>query len=168
VAEANGAAMARAAGRAGTPLVPAAAGESMLIGGARVDVLWPPRRDGPPPAGEDPNQRAIVLLVQGGGVRLLLTADAESDVLAPLDLPPVDVLKVSHHGSADPGLPALLQRLRPRLAVIEVGRGNTYGHPTARTLGDLARAGALVRRTDRDGTVVVDAAGGRLRVHTHS
>ena len=53
--------------------------------------------------GADPNQRAIVLRVTGGGIRLLLTADAESDVLAPLDPGPVDVLKVSHHGSADDG-----------------------------------------------------------------
>ena len=61
-------------------------------------------------------------------------------MLAPLDLRPVDALKVSHHGSADPGLPALLARLRPRVAVIEVGARNTYGHPTPATLAALRAA----------------------------
>ena len=79
------------------------------------------------------------MLVRAGGIRVLLTADAESDVLAQLDLPPVDVLKVSHHGSADEGLPALLARLRPRVAVIEVGAGNSYGHPVPATSRGAAR-----------------------------
>jgi competence protein ComEC len=66
-------------------------------------------------------------------------------------------MKVAHHGSDDPGLPALLERLQPQIAAIEVGRGNTYGHPTASTLAAL-RVVPRVYRTDRDGTV-------RLRVH---
>jgi competence protein ComEC len=101
-------------------------------------------------------------------VRALLTADAESDVLAGLDLGPVDVLKVSHHGSADPGLPALLERLRPRLAAIEVGRRNVYRHPAAATVRALRAAGAAVVRTDRDGSVSVEPAAGGLRIHAHA
>jgi competence protein ComEC len=92
-----------------------------------------------------------------------LTADAESDVLAPLDLPMVDVLKVSHHGSADPGLPALLTRLRPRVALVEVGHGNSYGHPAPATLRALHRV-PVVARTDRDGTVRIDLIAGLATV----
>jgi competence protein ComEC len=98
---------------------------------------------------------------------MLLTADAESDVLSSLDLQPVDVLKVSHHGSADPGLASVLERLHPRLAAIEVGAHNTYGHPVPATLRTLRAAGAAVYRTDRDGTVRVEERGGQLRVTTH-
>ena len=64
-------------------------------------------------AGEDPNQRAIVAHLRAGAFDLLLPADAESDVTAALDLPPVEALKVAHHGSADPGVPDLLARLHP-------------------------------------------------------
>ena len=67
----------------------------------------------------------------------MLSADAESPTLAGLDLPDVDAIKVPHHGSADPGLADVLRRLRPEVAVIEVGE-NSYGHPhpdTLRTLG---------------------------------
>jgi competence protein ComEC len=72
---------------------------------------------------------------------------------------------VAHHGSADPGLPDLLARLRPRVAVIEVGRHNTYGHPTSQALRAL-RAVPSVYRTDRDGTVRLTAWGGRMAVAT--
>jgi competence protein ComEC len=116
--------------------------------------------------GADPNDRAIVALASAYGATALLTADAESPVLAPLDLPPVDVLKVSHHGSADPGLPALLERLRPRAALIEVGAHNTYGHPNPATLQQLTTHVPIVRRTDQDGTLRVDLHAGAATVTT--
>jgi competence protein ComEC len=101
--------------------------------------------------------------VRDGAFTLLLTADAESDVTESLPLTPVDVLKVAHHGSADPGLPALLGRLRPRVAVISVGRHNPYGHPSPQALGAL-RTVPRVYRTDRDGTVRISVTDGRMTV----
>jgi competence protein ComEC len=137
--------------------VDAHAGEVLRFGAITMRVLWPPP-PGPDfrPEG-DPNDRAIVALVRVGDFDLYLSADAESNVTSALPLPPVEAMKVAHHGSADAGLPALLQRLRPQIAAIEVGRGNTYGHPTPSTLAAL-RVVPHVYRTDRDGTV-------RVRVH---
>ena len=94
------------------------------------------------PPGAEPNDRATVLHVRDGAFDLLLTADAESNVLAGLPLPEVEALKVSHHGSDDPGLPGVLARLRPQAAVIEVGAHNCYGHPTPSTLAALRDASA--------------------------
>jgi competence protein ComEC len=55
----------------------------------------------------------------------------------------------------------------PRVAVIEVGAHNTYGHPAPQALQALAGARVpVVARTDRDGTVRLDLDGGRWRVHT--
>jgi competence protein ComEC len=133
-------------------------------GGLRIAVLSPsPRPRGPPP--EDPNPRAIVALVSAGGFDLLLSADAESDALLPLELPDVDAMKVPHHGSSDPGLPQVLRSVRPELAAVEVGP-NTYGHPTPSTLAALERAGVRTYRTDRDGTVSVTVDGGEAVVST--
>lgn len=134
------------------------AGEELRTGPLGLRVLWPP--PGRPPPGTDPNDRAVVAEATAFGRRVLLTADAESPVLAELPLERVDVLKVGHHGSADRGLPALLERLDPRVALVEVGRGNPYGHPAPATLAALRGVPAL-RRTDRDGTVTVDLAAGR-------
>jgi len=139
-------------------VVPAQAGQRVRAGPLTLTILWPPA--GAPPPGTDPNDHAVVALAGAHGVTALLTADAESPVLGALDLPAVDVLKVSHHGSADEGLPALLRRLRPRVALIEVGAHNRYGHPAAGTLVALAAAGVPVRRTDRDGSVRVDLRDG--------
>ncbi len=168
VREREGEELARAARERGTPLVPARAGQRVRLGTAEAEVLWPPPRIGTADGEADPNDRAVVLLVRGAGIRVLLTADAESVVLQRLGLGRADLLKVSHHGSADPGLPALLTDLRPRLAVIEVGRRNPYGHPAPQTLAALGRSGVPVLRTDRDGTVVVEAREGRLHVQTRS
>ena len=143
------------------------AGQVLRAGRIELRVLSPVRETPEEHAGEDPNNRAIVAEARVGRFRMLLTADAESDVLSSLDLTPVDILKVSHHGSADPGLAGILGRLRPRVAAIEVGAHNTYGHPVPATLATLRAAGAAVYRTDRDGTVRLEERGGELVVATH-
>jgi competence protein ComEC len=139
------------------------AGQLLELGPIRMHVLWPPApRAGFQPEA-DPNDRAIVAHVESAGFDLLLPADAESNVTGRLPLRPVEALKVAHHGSDDAGLPALLERTHPRFAAIEVGRGNTYGHPTASTLAAL-KAVDHVYRTDRDGTVHLRVRGSAVTV----
>jgi competence protein ComEC len=168
VRDAAGARMATEARNRHVRLVVPRAGQTVQVGGVTIQVLWPGAAPAVRDPDADPNERAVVAEAQADGIRTLLTADAESDVLGHLDLEPVDVLKVSHHGSADPGLPRLLQRLRPRLAGIEVGRHNVYRHPAATTVRALLAAGAAVVRTDRDGSVSVEPAAGTLRIHAHA
>ena len=69
---------------------------------------------------------------------------------------PVDLVKVSHHGSADQS-PALYDRLDAVVGLIGVGADNGYGHPTARLLGILSAAGTTALRTDLRGLVLVSA-----------
>ncbi len=120
-------------------VVPVTAPMTLSAGGLTIRVLSPPPRP-PGPAPEDPNPRAVVAVVSAGEFDLLLSADAESEALLPLELPDVEAMKVPHHGSSDPGLPQVLERLRPQLAAIEVG-ANTYGHPAPPTLAALERRG---------------------------
>jgi competence protein ComEC len=153
------------ADRRGVQRVAARAGETLRAGGLRIDVISPgPSSSRSPP--EDPNARAVVAIVSEQGFRLFLSADAESPALLPLDLPAVTAMKVPHHGSADPGLPRVLARLRPRVATIEVGAHNLYGHPRPGTLAALAGAVPHVYRTDRDGTVTLTVDGGAMRIAT--
>jgi competence protein ComEC len=134
-----------------------AAGDAIRSGGLRLDVLWPPAALlAAPLGGTDPNAQALVLLARWHDFTMLLCADAEAGE-APIDPGPVDVLKVAHHGSEDPGLGALLDRTSPRLAVISVGDGNTYGHPVPATLAELAAHEIFTLRTDEAGNIVVDA-----------
>jgi competence protein ComEC len=150
--------------RRGVRIVPAVAPMTLRAGGLRIHVLSPlPRPPGPPP--EDPNHRAVVAIVSSGAFDLLLSADAESDALLPLDLPDVEAMKVPHHGSSDPGLPEVLDRLRPEIAAIEVGL-NTYGHPAPSSLAALRDADVPTYRTDRDGTVTLTVTHGHMEVTT--
>jgi competence protein ComEC len=140
------------------------AGSELRSGGLSLQVLWPPRDllAGAVP-GEDPNQLALVMEARWRDFTMLLTADAEAESV-PLDPGPIDVLKVAHHGSDDAGLGPLLDRIRPRLAVISVGEHNPYGHPTQGTLTTLAAHRIPTLRTDQDGDVVIDVSRGSFRV----
>jgi competence protein ComEC len=152
------------AARRGVRIVPAVAPMTLRAGALTIDVLSPPpRQPGPPP--EDPNPRAVVAVVRSGAFDLLLSADAESETLLPLELPDVEAMKVPHHGSSDPGLPEVLGHLRPEIVAIEVGL-NTYGHPAPSTLAALEHAGVTTYRTDRDGTVTLTVTHGHMEVTT--
>ncbi len=143
-----------------------AASGVLRSGRLRLEALWPPPELlATPLAGEDPNTQALVLRARWGRFSMLLTADAEAEAV-PIEPGPVDVLKVAHHGSDDAGLAALLDRTRPRLAVISVGEGNPFGHPTPATLATLAGHGVRTLRTDRDGSIEIDVGQGRVEVET--
>ena len=148
----------------GVEIVETRAGDAFRLGRLRLRVLWPNR------AGtrrEDPNRLPVVILATYGEVDALLTADAETDVTARLLSRHVEILKVAHHGSADPGLASELRELRPAVAIISCGRGNDYGHPRASTLAALrASPGLSLYRTDEDGRVVVESDGRRISVRT--
>ncbi len=139
-----------AAAAAGVPSRRIAAGDVLRFGELRLQVLWPPEGTADP--GADPNLRSLVFLARWRRFSLLLTGDAEAEV-APIDPGPVDVIKIAHHGSEDAGLPGLLARAQPLLAVISVGAENSYGHPSGETLEALAEAEVPVLRTDEDGEI---------------
>jgi competence protein ComEC len=117
----------------------------------------------------DPNLASSVVRIRVGAVSLLLTGDAEAgeeDWL--LEHQPqllrADVLKVAHHGSSTSSTHAFLDAVRPRLAVVSVGAGNMYHHPSASVLQSLAAHGATTLRTDLHGTIIVRTDGRRIEV----
>lgn len=143
-----------------------AAGGTIRSGALRMEVLWPPRALlSVPLGGADPNTQALVLLARWHRFSMLLTADAEAGDV-PLDPGPIDVLKVAHHGSEDTGLSALLDASAPGLAVISVGAENPYGHPTPRTLAELASHHVPTLRTDLAGTIALEVSRRSVEVGT--
>ncbi len=133
-----------------------------MLAGSRIDVLSPTPELA---QGTVMNDAAFTLKLAGKGMTALFTGDIGARVesaLAPV-VGAVDVLKVAHHGSKFSSTASFLDAVRPRLAVIEVGK-NRYGHPTPDVLTRLAAVGARILRTDRDGTIEVVADGRRLRI----
>lgn len=139
----------------------ATAGARLSVDGVELVFLHP----GEAVAGSDPsspNEHSLVFLLEYGEFRMLFTGDVPGEVEDRLsrergaDLH-AQVLKVSHHGSASSTSGLFLESVQPQLAVISVGRGNRYGHPSPRVLWRLRRHHVPVRRTDREGTVVIEA-----------
>src|SRR5690606_22699936 len=83
-----------------------------------------------------------------------LGAEAQARLAGGARLSRVDVVKVSHHGSADQSA-ALYARLDAAVGLIGVGAGNDYGHPTESLLGILAATGTTVLRTDEQGMLLL-------------
>jgi competence protein ComEC len=131
-------------------------------GGLQLTALWPPR-ELIGETDENPNVLCLVLVARWHHFSMLLTGDAEAESV-PIDPGPVDVLKVAHHGSEDAGLDGLLDQSAPKLAVISVGAGNSYGHPADRTLAELRTHGVPTLRTDRQGEIDIEADGSHWTV----
>ena len=137
-----------------------------------IEIIYPTAADAVAPLPEgDINNGSVVMLLRHGGFTALLTGDAkepiEATLLARGLLPTVDLLKVGHHGSKFSTIPALLDQVRPTVAVISAGIGNPYGHPATDTLARLAaRPEIAVYRTDLDGDVEVVTDGSAYRVRT--
>ncbi len=129
-------------------------GDEFDLGGAKVDVLFPPRDW---PVGLEPkNNDSMVLRVTYGSTSVLLEGDAEKAVerrIASLHPLHADLLKVGHHGSATSTTPEILAAVKPTFAVISVGFHTSFGLPKAEVLARLQAARVRVYRTDLNGAV---------------
>ena len=113
--------------------------------------------------GDDVNENSIVVMLGYGKFNELFMGDAgeasEARLLAAGDDVHADAVKVGHHGSRYASTPAFVGAVAARIAIISVGRHNTFGHPPPATIGAWSAVGADVLRTDRCGAVsVVDGA----------
>ena len=140
------------------------AGETFALGGAQVQIL------GPLHSAEDSNDNSIVLKVSFGATSFLFTGDAEraeeQDLLnAGVNLQST-VLKVGHHGSDTSTSYPFLRAVAPQYAVISVGAGNSYGHPTEAVLSRLRDAGVTTFRTDMQGEITAVSDGQTINFST--
>lgn len=127
-------------------------------GGVSVDIISPPT-DAEGGLFSESNDNSVGVLLTYGTARVLLAGDAEEKAEEYMATGPytgpLTVLKVTHHGSNTSSTPEFLNAFRPKIAVIQVGADNSYGHPTPETLERLREYGAKVFRNDEDGDVIV-------------
>ncbi|MDR7300957.1 DNA internalization-related competence protein ComEC/Rec2 [Haloactinomyces albus] len=143
---------------AGASLVPLSAGHRLRWPALQLEVLAPAEALARTASEERANDLSLVLRATTRTTRILLTGDIElrsqSRLLASDRDLRADVLKVPHHGSRYT-IPRFLRAVQPRLALISVGHGNDYGHPSPLIVGTLKRGGTRVLRTDRQGDIAV-------------
>ena len=157
-----------------TPIHQATAGETIEFKSARgpvkIEVLWPTKSqsnfEALPGDGSAINNSSVALLITVGKLRIFSAGDlepqAQEALLALTKIDPIDIYKVSHHGSSFQFLP-LMSALHPKIALISVGAENSYGHPAPSTVNALEVLGAKTLRTDQDGAISVDEA---LKIRT--
>jgi competence protein ComEC len=135
------------------------AGQEWRIGDLSLSVI------GPSPVaprltfgseGTSVNNVSIVLVARRPGFSVLLTGDVETEAQRDLasSVPPVDVLKVPHHGSRRQD-PRFLAASRASVAIASLGKDNDYGHPAPTTVALMQRLGMRLYRTDRHGDVAI-------------
>lgn len=139
------------------------AGQRIPLGDATLTILAP-----------DPDLvvdvPSLVLRLERGPFSVLFSGDAFDDALARVLAEPgrlrSRIYVPPHHGAATPHAVAMREAVRPDAALISVGAGNRYGHPTPQTLAALR--GVPTYRTDQDGTVEIALDGTSLVVRTHA
>ncbi len=144
----------------GVEMIKAVRGMSSKLGPLTIKVLWPTLSATSfaemPGDGSQINNSSIATLITCDAFSIFAGGDIEPPVQEILvkDVGPVDIYKVSHHGSRYQDL-AFMAALHPGISIISVGAGNTYGHPAVQTMDALARLGSEVVRTDIDGAIAV-------------
>ncbi len=114
------------------------------------------------------NNCSAVVKLKYGETLFLFMGDAEQEIEAKLlnaDID-ADVLKVGHHGSTSSSTPAFIEAVSPEYAVIEVGEGNSYGHPKAEVVNRLLSHGCAIYTTMDNGNIVFTCDGENFRIYT--
>ena len=163
----------------GVEVVVAKEGDMIMMGEVEFKVLWPEEKQGEvlvwkdmdyeiEEEREDMNVMSVVGLLSWKDFEVLLTGDIGQVEELALErmgvLEKVDILKVAHHGSKFSSSEKFLEKVRPNEAVIMVGAGNSFGHPTEEVLMRLERVGSRIWRTDEQGEIEIVSDGLRYWV----
>lgn len=153
----------------GIKFITARRGTRLDVDSVRLDVLWPEEK---PVRGteSDANNNSTVVRLSVGEVSFLFMGDAQREAIGRILSSRADLhsqlLKVSHHGSANATTPKLLSRVTPEAVVIFCGRDNPHGHPHRETIRLLKRTGCSIYRTDVNGTITAVTDGRRITIST--
>ncbi len=146
------------------------AGHRLELGSVVLDALHPPVPDWE--RRRVRNDDSLVFRIRFGIVEILLTGDAgrefEDLFVDPEPRARLRLLKVGHHGSRTSSSATFLDAFAPHMALISVGRGNTFGHPTRDVLSRLEQLDAIVFRTDRDGAIRIETDGALVEARSMS
>ncbi|MCL5772529.1 MAG: MBL fold metallo-hydrolase [Actinobacteria bacterium] len=139
-------------------------GESFDLGtNVKLIVCGPYKR-----YNSDLNNSSVVVKLIYGSTSFLFEGDAESKEESQLISGGIElsatVLKVGHHGSKTSSTLKFLKKVNPKISVISVGKGNSYGHPAKTTIDNLLSLGSSVYMTDTEGDIIIESDGSDVNV----
>ncbi len=120
-----------------------------------IDILWPSSKN--KIMENSINNNSLVFKLGS----ILFTGDieevAEKAILNKynnnLEILQADIIKVAHHGSKTSSCKEFLNAVKPKIALIGVGKNNNFGHPSEITLESLRDIGCIIYRTDKQGEI---------------
>lgn len=137
---------------------------------AKVEILWPRSFSADT---EDENKNSIVYMIYIKEIKILITGDITEEGEKMLleeyentDILHADILKVAHHGSKYSSSEEFLKAVRPKIALIGVGKHNNYGHPAQETMNRLKQNNITTYRTDIYGAIGIKIKGNNLQIIT--
>lgn len=125
-------------------------GDKFTIADANLEVMTDSILDK-----ENLNLSSNIIRMEFNKTSFLFTGDAETENEKTIEWTPTDILKVGHHGSTTSTSQNFLNQIKPKYAIISVGKDNDYGHPKEKILKRLEKSGAEIFRTDECGTIEV-------------
>ncbi len=144
----------------------------MMVGEAELRILHPSREfyahDRKPYMAE--NNRSLVVQLGLNGKTFLFTGDigrtAEQWIIETVRDLKCYLMKVPHHGSKSSSSDAFVNATRPEVAVVTVGRGNQYRHPSEEVIERYLAIGSTVYRTDTGGAITLKMSKDHMEVAT--
>lgn len=115
---------------------------------------------------KETNDSSIVIELSFGDKKYLFTGDIEKEVEDECNWEDIDVLKVAHHGSRGSSSKEFLNVTKPEIAIISVGKDNTYNHPHEEALQRLENVDAKIYRTDESGTIYLKSDGFEVSIES--
>lgn len=137
------------------------AGEKIkLTNTVKIDVLWPDKNS--KITENSINNNALVFKLDTNEKNILFTGDIEEETEKVLvqkykntNTLKSDILKVAHHGSKSSSIQEFLDLVKPKIALIGVGKDNKYGHPDNNTIKKLENINCKIYRTDKMGEIIL-------------
>lgn len=113
------------------------------------------------------NNTSLVLRMTFGKTSVLFTGDIEREIEEKIDVN-ANILKVPHHGSKTSTGESFLNKVLPQIAIIGVGKDNSYGHPSKEIIKRLQKENIKIYRTDKNGEIYMRLyKNGKIRIKTH-
>ena len=124
------------------------------------DVLWPSSKN--VISENSINNNSLVCKMMYKKFSYIFTGDiekvAEDEILKQYknsNKIKANVLKVAHHGSKSSSIEDFLNTVKPQIALIGVGKNNTFGHPNEDVLKRIEKKGCKIYRTDLNGEITI-------------
>jgi len=137
-----------------------------LLDDVELLCLWPHDTSGDSLFAPDSlmNRLSMAFLVTKGMTRVLITSDIDTCAEHELSLSEghglaAGLMVVPHHGSAGSLDRVFYGHVRPQIAFVSYGTGNSYGHPSQNVLLWLSQMGTTVKLTALDGCVIMESNG---------